>query len=152
MKIAIFPGSFDPFTNGHANIVDRGLKLFDKVVIAIGHNTVKKRMFDVSSISNKIKKLYKDQNVEVVIYNELTVELCKKHNAEYILRGLRNTTDFEYENTIYNVNRDTGKIETVFMITDPSVAYISSTIVRELCKFDGDVSKYVPFSLTDDML
>ena len=98
-KIALFPGSFDPFTKGHLDIVNRSLKLFHKVVIAIGHNSSKNRFFDISKTKEAIEKYFQDNSqIEVLIYNELTAEIAKKKNAQYLVRGLRNTTDFEYEN------------------------------------------------------
>lgn len=151
-KIAIFPGSFDPFTKGHQDIVDRGLKIFDQVIIAVGHNPSKtSRYFEIYSTVDAIKKTYENNpNVKVITYNKLTATLAKEHSANYILRGVRNTTDFEYENSISQVNRLLGddrdfNVETVFLITSPNVAWISSSIVRELHKYKEDISKYVPF-------
>ena len=116
-KIAIFPGSFDPFTKGHKDIVLRSIKIFDEVIIGIGHNTNKKRYFDVDMMVNKIEEAFKDQEkVRVIIYDELTAILAKKYNANFLIRGLRNTTDFEYENSISQINKylNTG-LETVFL-------------------------------------
>jgi pantetheine-phosphate adenylyltransferase len=151
MKIALFPGSFDPFTKGHADVVSRGLNLFDKIIIAIGHNTAKNnRYFSIEDTVASIRKVYEDEpRIEIITYNELTASLAKKHSANFLLRGLRNTTDFEYENSISQVNRHLGgqqnsAIETVFLITSPSVAWISSSIVREVHKHKGDISTYLP--------
>lgn len=149
-KIAIFPGSFDPFTKGHHDIVLRGLNLFDELIIGIGYNVAKKtRYFEIDDMVNKIKTLYKDEpRVKVVIYNELTSNLAKKHNANFLLRGLRNTTDFEYENTISQMNRKLNpELETVFLITSPHFAAVSSTVIREVHKFGADVSEYLPYEV-----
>lgn len=149
-KIAIFPGSFDPFTKGHHDIVLRGLSLFDELIIGIGYNVAKKtRYFEIEDMVDKIKTLYKDEpKVKVIIYNELTSSLAKKHNANFLLRGLRNTTDFEYENTISQMNRKLNpELETVFLITSPHFAAVSSTVIREVHKFGADVSEYLPYEV-----
>ncbi|HYG39060.1 MAG TPA: pantetheine-phosphate adenylyltransferase [Cytophagales bacterium] len=148
-KVAIFPGSFDPFTKGHEDIVKRGLRIFDKIIIGIGHNTSKQRYFDLKEMVGLIKETFKDHpNVEVLVYNELTAELARKNNANYILRGLRNTTDFEFENGISQMNRYLyADLDTVFLITSPQFAAISSTIIREVHKFGGDVSSFLPYKL-----
>ena len=148
-KIAIFPGTFDPFTLGHHNIVLRGLKIFDAIYIAIGNNPEKERYFDVELIKNKIKELYKNENkINIILYNELTAEISKKLNANFILRGLRNTTDFEFENSISQINKDINKnLETVFLITSPKLAPISSTIIRDVIKYGGDINKYLPYKI-----
>ncbi|BDD03390.1 pantetheine-phosphate adenylyltransferase [Aureibacter tunicatorum] len=149
-KIAIFPGSFDPFTMGHADIVNRGLKIFDEVIIAVGYNTSKKnRYFDLEFMIEKIEETYKDQpNVTVLKYAELTAEFAKKVNANYLLRGLRNTTDFEYENSISQVNRHLNEnLETVFLITSPEYASISSTVIREVHKYNGNIKDFLPYTL-----
>ncbi|TVP43651.1 MAG: pantetheine-phosphate adenylyltransferase [Mongoliibacter sp.] len=149
-KIAIFPGSFDPFTKGHHDIVLRGLSLFDELIIGIGYNVAKKtRYFEIEDMVNKIKTLYKDEpKVKVIIYNELTSSLAKKHNANFLLRGLRNTTDFEYENTISQMNRKLNpELETVFLITSPHFAAVSSTVIREVHKFGADISEYIPYEV-----
>lgn len=148
-KIALFPGSFDPFTKGHADIVDRGLKVFDEIVIGIGTNTAKSRYFEVEKMKRWIDEAYAFvPEVTVITYNDLTAKVAEENGAQFILRGLRNTTDFEYENTISQVNRELVEgLETVFLITSPELAPISSTIVRELHKFGHDVSNYLPFTL-----
>lgn len=148
-RIALFPGSFDPFTNGHHDIVVRALSIFDEIVISIGYNTQKKRYFEVEFMAEKIRDAYKEnKRVSVVIYNELTSELARKHGARYLLRGLRNTTDFEYENGIAQVNRYLNvDLETVFLITSPQYAAISSSIVRELHKYGADTSPFLPYKL-----
>ena len=119
------------------------------VIIGIGHNTNKKRYFDVDMMVNKIEEAFKDQEkVRVIIYDELTAILAKKYNANFLIRGLRNTTDFEYENSISQINKylNTG-LETVFLITSPELAPISSTIIREVHKYGGDVSPFLPYEL-----
>ena len=148
-KKAIFPGSFDPFTKGHEDIVLRGLEIFDEVIIGIGHNTKKIRHFEVEKMAGLIKDNFTGYpNIKVVIYNELTANLAKRHGANYILRGLRNTTDFEYENSIAQVNRNLNQdIETVFLITSPRYAAINSSIIREIHKYGADISTFVPFKL-----
>ena len=148
-KIAIFPGTFDPFTLGHHDIVLRGLKIFDAIHIAIGNNPEKERYFDIELIKNKIKELYKDENkINIILYNELTAEISKKLNANFILRGLRNTTDFEFENSISQINKDINEdLETVFLITSPKLAPISSTIIRDVIKYGGDINKYLPYKI-----
>lgn len=149
-KVALFPGSFDPFTKGHEDIVLRGLKLFDEIVIAIGFNQKKQtRYFDLEEMKTKIQENFKNHpQISVVVYDELTAELAKKHDAKYLLRGLRNTTDFEYENSIAQVNRHLySDLETVLLITSPDYAFISSTIIREVHKYGGDVSSYIPYDL-----
>ncbi len=148
-KTAIFPGSFDPFTKGHEDIVIRSLKIFDKVVVAMGHNSKKNRYFDVDKMLNYIKTAFQDnERVEVTIYDELTADLAKKYNASYLVRGLRNTTDFEYENSISQINKYLNiDLETVFLITSPELAPISSSIIREVHKYGGNVSPFLPFEL-----
>ena len=149
-RIALFPGSFDPFTKGHEDIVLRGLKLFDEIIIAIGYNSQKhNRYFELEEMKEKIEECFKDvPQVSVLIYSELTAQLATKHNANFILRGLRNTTDFEYENSISQVNRDLNtELETVFLITSAELAAVNSSIVREVHRYGGDVSKYLPYAL-----
>lgn len=149
-KIALFPGSFDPFTKGHEDIVLRSLKIVDEIIIAIGYNSQKNvRYFEVEKMKNKITETFASTSaIRVVIYNELTATLAKKHNASSIIRGLRNTTDFEYENSISQVNRDLNPgLETLFLITSPQYAAISSSIVREVHRYGGDVSNYLPYQL-----
>ncbi|AKP50311.1 pantetheine-phosphate adenylyltransferase [Cyclobacterium amurskyense] len=149
-KTALFPGSFDPYTNGHHDIVMRGLNIFDEIIISVGHNTSKKnRYFDIDFMVDKIKNTYKkNPSVKVIVYDELTSSLAKKHDAKYLLRGLRNTTDFEYENTISQMNRYLNdSLETVFLITTPKYAAISSTIIREVHKYGGNVNKFLPYKV-----
>ncbi|HAH35938.1 MAG TPA: pantetheine-phosphate adenylyltransferase [Algoriphagus sp.] len=149
-KVAIFPGSFDPYTKGHHDIVIRSLDIFDEVIIGIGYNSTKKnRYFDIDLMVEKIESVYVDMpNVKVIVYNELTSTLAKKHGANFLIRGLRNTTDFEYENTISQMNRYLNEdLETVFLITTPQFAAISSTVIREVHRYGGDVSEFLPYSI-----
>jgi pantetheine-phosphate adenylyltransferase len=149
-KTAIFPGSFDPFTRGHHDIVLRSLKLFDEVIIGIGYNSSKKnRYFEIDLMVEKIRAVYVEiPSVKVVVYNELTSTLAKKYDARFLIRGLRNTTDFEYENTISQMNRYLNEdLETVFLITSPQYAAISSTVIREVHRYGGDVSEFLPYSI-----
>ena len=149
-KIAIFPGSFDPFTKGHEDIVLRGLKLFDEIIIAIGHNSKKSvRYFDVDQMATLITQTFETyDNIQVMIYNELTASWAKKHGAEFLLRGLRNTTDFEFENSISQVNKHLNKdLESVFLITSPEFAAISSSIIREVHKYGGEVNDFLPYKI-----
>ncbi|MTI39366.1 pantetheine-phosphate adenylyltransferase [Fulvivirga lutimaris] len=149
-KVAIFPGSFDPFTKGHEDIVLRGLALFDELIIAIGHNNQKNnRYFEVDKMVGYIEETFKSfDNIKVIVYNELTADLAKKYDAKFLLRGLRNTTDFEYENSISQVNRYLNEsLESVFLITSPKFASISSTIIREVHKYKGDVNEFLPYKI-----
>ena len=149
-RIALFPGSFDPFTKGHEDIVLRGLKLFDQIIIAIGYNSGKSvRYFDINLMRERIEKTFRDYpNIKVVIFAELTAEFARKNGARYLLRGLRNTTDFEYENSIAQVNRYLNEeLESVFLITSPQFASISSSIIREVHRYKGDVSNFLPYQL-----
>lgn len=148
-KIALFPGSFDPFTKGHEDIVKRGLSIFDEIIIAVGYNSAKKHYFDVDYMVEKIESAFAgDSRVSVLTYNELTADLAKRTGANYLIRGLRNTTDFEYENSISQVNRYiNANLETVFLITSPELAHISSTIIREVHKYGGDLSAFLPYEL-----
>lgn len=148
-KIALFPGSFDPFTKGHYDIVIRGLKLFDQIIVSIGQNTKKQRYFSLELIIEKVTETFKDfNNIKVVTYNELTATYAKKYEAKYLLRGLRNTTDFEYENSIAQVNKYLNpELESVFLITSPEFAAINSSIIREVHKYKGDISAFLPYDL-----
>lgn len=149
-KIALFPGSFDPFTKGHHDIVLRSLKLFDEVIVAIGYNSAKKnRYFEIEMMVEKISSLYiGNDRVKVLVYNELTSSLAKTQGANFLVRGLRNIIDFEYENTISQMNRNLNPdLETVFLITSSKYAAVSSTIIREVHRYNGDVSEYLPYQL-----
>jgi len=149
-RVALFPGSFDPFTKGHEDIVLRGLKLFDEIIIAIGYNSQKNnRYFDINFMVERINATFKNyDNIKVQTYAELTAEYAKKNNAQFLLRGLRNTTDFEYENSIAQVNRHlNANLESVFLITSPQFASISSSIIREVHRYNGDISDLIPYKL-----
>ena len=145
MRRAIFPGSFDPITNGHSDIIKRGVSLFDEVIVAIGINAEKKYMFSLEERKKFIEETFKDEpKVRVITYKGLTIDLCRKENAEFILRGLRNPADFEFEKAIAHTNRSLSKIETVFLLTAARTSYISSSIVRDVLRNGGDVTKLVP--------
>ncbi|WP_338766835.1 pantetheine-phosphate adenylyltransferase [Bernardetia sp. ABR2-2B] len=148
-RIAIFPGSFDPFTKGHEDVVRRGLHLFDKIIISIGVNSTKKRFFELEVMKTMIQETFKDEDrIEIQPYSELTARFAKRNGARFILRGIRNTTDFEYETPISQANKHVDSdIETVFLITSPQYTFISSSIVRELYRYGQDVSKFVPYQL-----
>jgi len=145
MKKAVFPGSFDPITLGHKDIIDRALPLFDELIIAIGVNVDKKYMFDTETRMLMIETVYKDEpKIKVAKYKGLTVEFCHQHNLGFILRGLRNPADFEFEKAIAQTNRKLGNVETVFLLTGPETSFISSSIVRDIYHNGGDVSSLVP--------
>lgn len=149
-KIAIFPGSFDPFTVGHESIVVRALPLFKKIIISIGHNINKEYYFPLEKRLEWIKKLFKDNSkVEVKTYRGLTVDFCKQVNARYILRGLRTSSDFEYERAVGQINKAMyPEIETVFLLTMPQHTAINSTIVRDIIRYGGDASLFLPEDLS----
>lgn len=149
MRKAIFPGSFDPFTKGHANIVERSIDLFDEVIISIGDNSQKKRYFSIELMIKKINEVFDGYpSVKVMSYQGLTADFAKSVDARFLIRGLRNTTDFEYENSICQANKYLWKdLETIFLITHPSVASISSSIIREIHRYGGDVDPLLPYKL-----
>jgi len=145
MKRAIFPGSFDPLTLGHFDIINRGITLFDELVIAIGINAEKKYMFSLEERKQFIVEAFKDEpKIKVMTYEGLTVDFCKKIEANFILRGLRNPGDFEFEKAIAHTNRSLTEIETVFLLTSSGKSYISSSIVRDVIRNGGDYTGLVP--------
>lgn len=148
-RIALFPGSFDPFTKGHEDIVLRGLNLFDQIIIGIGRNANKQRYFPLDDMVRFIEQTFRDYpTVSVLPYDGLTANVAREAGAKFLLRGLRNTTDFEYENSISQVNRYVYEdVETVFLITSPHLAPISSSIIRDLHRYGKNVDAFVPYKL-----
>ena len=145
MRRAIFPGSFDPLTLGHYDIIQRGITLFDELIIAIGINAQKKYMFSLEERQQFIVEAFKDEpRIKVLTYQGLTVDFCKEIDASFILRGLRNPADFEFEKAIAHTNRKLSEIETVFLLTSSGKSYISSSIVRDVIRNGGDYSGLVP--------
>ena len=148
MRKAIFPGSFDPITLGHYDIIKRSIPLFDEIIIAIGINAEKKYMFSLEDRKRFIEEAFKDESsIRVISYEGLTIDLCEKMNANFILRGLRNPADFEFEKAIAHTNRKLSKIETVFLLTSAKTSYISSSIVRDVIRNGGDYEMLVPESV-----
>lgn len=145
-KIAVFPGSFDPITLGHVDLVHRALPVFDKIIIAIGENNQKKSLFSLEQRIDWLKKVFEqEERVEVGFFENLTADYCKKIGATYLLRGLRNASDFDYEKTISQLNFIIGNgLETFFLISRPAYSHISSTIVREIIKGGGNASPFIP--------
>src|SRR5258706_12795413 len=145
-RICLFPGTFDPFTLGHVDIIDRALPLFDKIIVGIGLNTSKAPMFSPEKREQWINEIYKNEpKVEGAIYEGLTVEFCKKIGAHFILRGIRYVSDFEYEKTIADANRTLdNSIETVFLTGEPKYTSVASTIVRDIIRNGGDASHFLP--------
>ena len=145
MKRAIFPGSFDPITLGHCDIINRGVTLFDEVIVAIGENSAKDYMFSLEERKSFIENTFEgNSKIKVMTYSGLTTDFCKEINADFILRGLRNPADFEFEKAIAHTNRNIGDIETVFLLTSVETSFISSSIVREIIHYNGDYKKMVP--------
>ena len=145
MKRAVFPGSFDPITIGHIDIINKGLQIFDELIIGIGENNDKKYMFSLEKRFEIIKSIFaKQNNVKVQTYKGLTVDFCKKNNSNFIIRGLRNPSDFEYEKTITQTNTDISNIETVFFLATKENLNISSSVVRELIKNKGNYQLFIP--------
>ena len=144
-KIAVFPGSFDPITLGHVDIINRALPLFDTIIIAIGSNAAKNHMWSLEQRKATIESLFENNDtIKVATYQGLTASFCKNQGAQFILRGLRNSTDFEYEQTIAQANDKVNGIESVFIISSPEYGFISSSIVRDIARNGGDYSKLVP--------
>ena len=148
-KVAVFPGSFDPITRGHVSVLNRALPLFDKIIVAIGVNSGKQSMFSKEQRMEWIKEIYKgNAKIEVITYEGLTVDLCKKHQAKFILRGLRSAVDFEYERSIAHMNKTMADDrETIFILTEQEYSAINSSIVREIIKNGGDVKAFLPESI-----
>ena len=144
-KKILFPGSFDPFTIGHYRLIERALWVFDEVIIAIGNNTNKKTMFTLVDRLNDINNIYKNNlKVSVKPYDTLTMDFCQKTGIGLILRGIRNIKDFEYEKNIADINRKLSDIETIFIVSEPEYAHISSSLVRELIIYNKDISNLIP--------
>ena len=145
-KIAVFPGSFDPFTLGHESILLRAMDLFDKIIVGIGSNTHKNTFFSAEQRLEMLRELFAENpKVEVMYYDDLTTEFCKRVGAKYMLRGLRTSSDFEYEKVIAQVNQAMlPEVESLFMLTLPEHTAINSSVVREIMRYGGDVSKFVP--------
>lgn len=145
MKTAIFPGTFDPFTVGHASIVERGLPLFDRIVIGVGVNDNKRTLYTNEQRVRNIQEIYANEpRVKVVAYDDLTVDLAKREGASFILRGIRSVKDFEYERDIAAMNERLAGVETVLLFTEPQFQSISSSVVRELLRFGKDVTEFLP--------
>lgn len=148
MRRAVFPGSFDPLTLGHDDIIRRGITLFDELIIAIGINAEKKYMFSLEERMRFVKDAFKDEpKIKVATYKGLTVDFCKEVDANFILRGLRNPADFEFEKAIAHTNRKLSEIETVFLLTSSGKSYISSSIIRDVIRNGGDYTGLVPDSV-----
>lgn len=148
MKKAVFPGSFDPITLGHVDLIYRGLEIFDEIIIAIGVNADKKQLFPLEDKIQQIKNTFiNEPRIKVTSYKGLTVDFCKSVNSKYILRGLRNSSDFNYEQSIAQTNSSLSLIESVFLISSPQLAHISSTIVRDIIRNEGDYKSLVPKSV-----
>ncbi|MBT4826009.1 MAG: pantetheine-phosphate adenylyltransferase [Flavobacteriaceae bacterium] len=145
MKRAVFPGSFDPITLGHLDIIHRSIPLFDEIIIGVGTNSEKKYMFPLDKRMDFIKNTFAEfKSISVTQYEGLTIEFCKKVQADFIIRGLRNPADFEFEKAIAHTNRKMSGIETVFLLTAAKTSFISSSIVREIISNQGDYTQLVP--------
>ncbi len=145
MNRAIFPGSFDPITLGHCDIINRGVALFDEVIVAIGENSAKKYMFSIEQRKGFIETTFKNNpKIKVMTYSGLTTDFHKEIEADFILRGLRNPADFEFEKAIAHTNREISEIETIFLLTSLETSFISSSIVREIIQHKGDYENLVP--------
>ena len=153
MKRAIFPGSFDPITLGHCDIINRGVALFDEVIVAIGENSAKKYMFSIEERKSFIELTFKkNPKIKVMTYSGLTTDFCKEIEANFILRGLRNPGDFEFEKAIAHTNRKVGEIETIFLLTSVETSFISSSIVREIIHYKGAYENLVPVAVKNNFL
>ena len=149
MKKAIFPGSFDPITIGHVDIIKRAMKVFDEIIIAVGDNIDKKYMFPKEKRVELVKQTFSNYNsIKIESYSGLTVDFCKKNNTEFMIRGLRNPADFEFEKSIALTNRKMTDIETIFFLTSPENSFVSSSIVRDLIRNSGDYKLFIPKGIT----
>lgn len=151
-NIAVFPGSFDPLTLGHVNIIERALPMFDRLIIAIGQNSAKKEYFTIEQRVQWLQEIYgADPRISIEVYSGLTIDLCKRQQAGYILRGLRSAADYEYEYVIAQTNKQLAPgIETIFILTAPEFGHISSSIVKEVLRHHGDISSMVPMVVHRD--
>ena len=148
MRRAVFPGSFDPVTLGHVDIINRALPLFDEIIVAIGINAEKKYMWSLDDRKAFLEKTFgAEQKIKVATYTGLTAEFCKKVEAQFILRGLRNTSDFAYEQTIAQANDNAFGVDSIFLMGSPEMSYISSTVVRDIARHGGDFSSFVPIGV-----
>jgi len=145
-KVAVFPGSFSPFSIGHQSVVEKALPLFDKIIISIGVNSKKNQYFSIQERMQWIESVYANNNkIEIKKYKGLTIDFCKKEGANFILRGLRDSHDFKFEKNIAQMNKDLdSSIETIFIITTPEVSHISSSLIRDIIKNGGDISQFIP--------
>lgn len=152
-QVALFPGSFDPITVGHVDIIRRALPIFDKIIIGVGTNSEKKALFSLEKRMDWIQRIFqREPKIEIVHFQGLTAEYCVHFNIQHIIRGIRNAADFDYEKTISQINYTIGnKVDTLFFISLPEYGHISSTLVREIIKGKGDVSYFVPAQILNDV-
>lgn len=144
-RIALFPGSFDPFTIGHADVVSRVLPLFDRLVIAVGVNERKRSLYSAANRVETIRQLYADEpRIKVVAYQDLTIDLARREGAHFIVKGVRSVKDFEYEREQADINRQLGDVDTLLVYADPTLSSISSSVVRELSHFGKDITPFLP--------